>query len=107
LKPRFQKQYAVQSNDKLIIQGLANLTMNPSENTWDLLKWVTDKMVSIKESFASYRNKAMTLVTDNCNGYMTATTEQLNRDTVNNVMQFFKMQLFQVGLPSELRHVLA
>jgi hypothetical protein len=29
LKPRFRKQFAVQINHKLIIEGLANLAMKP------------------------------------------------------------------------------
>jgi hypothetical protein len=61
-------------------------------------------MVIIKESYSGYRNKAGT---DNGNGYTTATAEQWNWDMVNNVMQFFKMQLFWVALPSELCHVMA
>jgi hypothetical protein len=105
-KPRFQKQYAVQTNEKLIIEGLANLIMKSRENTCDLLNWVTDMMVIIKESYTNYQNKAATLVNDNGNRFTTATAEQWNRDTVN-VMQFFKMQLFWAELPSERCHVVA
>jgi len=105
-KHRFQKQYAVQTNEKLIIEGLANLIMKLNENTCDLLNLVTNTMVILKESYTNYQNKAATLVNDNGNRYTTATAEQWNRDTVN-VMQFFKMQLFWAALPSELCHVVA
>jgi hypothetical protein len=102
LKPRFQKPYALQTNDKLIVEGLSNITMKPNKNTCDLLNRVTDTMVIIKESYSNYRNKAVTPVTVDNNGYMTATADRWNRDTVNNMMQFFKLQLFLVALPSKL-----
>jgi hypothetical protein len=35
--------------NKLIMEGLLNLTMKPNEDTRDLLNWITDRMVIIKE----------------------------------------------------------
>jgi len=102
LKPRFQKQYAVQTNDKLIIKDLSNLTMKPNENTCDLLNRVTNMMMIIKESYTNYQNIATTPITDNNNRYLITMAEQWNKDTLNNVMQFFKMQLFRAALPSKL-----
>jgi hypothetical protein len=49
LKPRFQKQYVDQTNNKLIIEGLANLAMKSSENTCDFLSHITSMMLIIKE----------------------------------------------------------
>jgi len=40
IKERFQIQFAVQTNDKLIIKGLSNLAMKPTESTSDLLNRV-------------------------------------------------------------------
>jgi hypothetical protein len=48
LKPRFQKQFATQMDDKLIIDGLANLAMGPNETTEELLARITNTMVIIK-----------------------------------------------------------
>jgi hypothetical protein len=49
IKPRFQIQFAVQTDDKLIIEGLSNLTMKPTETTGDLLNRVTDTIVIFRE----------------------------------------------------------
>ncbi len=56
LKPRFQKQFAMQTDDKQIIQGLSNLAMGPSETTLELLARITNLMVIIKESNVAYNN---------------------------------------------------
>ena len=58
LKPRFQKQFATQTDDKQIIEGLSNLAMGPTETTGELLARITNLMVIIKESYAAYNNKA-------------------------------------------------
>jgi hypothetical protein len=57
LKPRFQRQFAKQSDDKLIVDGLFNLAMKPNESTGKLLARITNTMVIIKESNAAYENK--------------------------------------------------
>jgi len=57
LKPRFQWQFAMQSDDKLIINGLSNLPMKPNESTGKLLARITNTMVIIKESYATYEKK--------------------------------------------------
>jgi len=48
----------------------------PRQHTCDLLNRVTNTMLIIKENYTSYQKKAVTLVTDNVNGYMTATAKQ-------------------------------
>jgi hypothetical protein len=57
LKPRFQKQFATQTDDKLIIGGLSNFAMGLNETTGELLARITNTMVIIKESYAAYENK--------------------------------------------------
>jgi len=37
LKPRFQQQFATQTDEKMIIEGLSNLAMKPGESTGELL----------------------------------------------------------------------
>jgi hypothetical protein len=37
LKPRFQRQFATQTDEKMIMEGLSNLAMKPSESTGELL----------------------------------------------------------------------
>jgi hypothetical protein len=94
LKPRFQKQFATQTDDKLIIDKLSNLAMSLNETTGELLARITNTMVIIKESYMAYENKVEAPPQDGNGGYLDATTTKWKNDSVNNVMQFFKMQLF-------------
>jgi hypothetical protein len=57
LKPRFQCQFATQTDEKVIMEGLSNLAMKPGESTGELLARITNTMVIIKDSYASYENK--------------------------------------------------
>jgi hypothetical protein len=41
----------------MIMEGLSNLAMKPGESTGELLARITNTMVIIKESYASYENK--------------------------------------------------
>jgi hypothetical protein len=111
LKPRFQKQFATQTNDKQIIEGLSNLAMGPNETTGELLARITNLMVIIKESYTAYNNKAPEPPTDAQGlghvGLLENTAKQWTSDTANNMLQFFKMQLFRASLPGDLRKAVA
>jgi hypothetical protein len=111
LKPRFQKQFATQTDDEQIIDKLSNLAMGPNETTGELLARITNTMVIIKESYAAYENKIPEPATDAHGlgqvGLLEATATQWKNDTVNNMLQFFKMQLFRASLPADLRKAVA
>ncbi len=97
----------MQTDDKQIIDGLSNLAMGPSETTGELLAWITNLMVIIKESYAAYDNKVPEPPTD-AHGLghvrlLENTATQWKNDMVNNMLQFFKMQLFRASLPGDLR----
>jgi hypothetical protein len=107
LKPRFQKQFATQTDNKQIIDGLSNLAMGPNETTGELLARISNTMVFIKESYAAYDNKVPEPPTDAHGlgrvGLLETMATQWKNDTVNNMLQFFKMQLFRASLPRDLR----
>ncbi len=96
LKPRFQKQFATQTDDKLIIDSLSNLAMGPNEMTGELLARITNTMVIIKEGYAAYENKVEEPAQDGHGnvGLLDATATQWKNEAVNNMLQFIKMQLF-------------
>jgi hypothetical protein len=73
VKPRFQIQFWVQTNDKLIIKGLSNLARKPTESTGDLLNRVTDTMVIIRESYEAFQNKIKAPLNDANGRYLSAT----------------------------------
>jgi hypothetical protein len=108
LKPRFQRQFATQTDEKMIMEGLSNLAMKPGESTGELLARITNTMVIIKESYASYENKpAAPANFDVNNGYTMPVCRQWRDDVLNNTQQFLKMQLFRAALTPELRKVIA
>jgi hypothetical protein len=74
LKPRFQRQFATQTDKKMIIEGLSNLAMKLSESTGKLLARITNTMVILKESYASYENKPAAPAHHDVNGGFTTPT---------------------------------
>jgi hypothetical protein len=108
LKPRFQRQFATQTDEKMIMEGLSNLAMKPGESTGELLARITNTMVIIKESYASYENKpAAPANFDVNNGFTMPVCRQWRDDVLNNTQQFLKLQLFRAALTPELRKVVA
>jgi hypothetical protein len=108
LKPRFQRQFATQTDEKMIMEGLSNLAMKPGESTGELLARITSTMVIIKESYASYENKPPAPANfDVNNGFTMPVCRRWKDDVLNNTQQFLKMQLFRAALTPELRKVLA
>jgi hypothetical protein len=108
LKPRFQRQFATQTDEKMIMEGLSNLAMKPGESTGELLARITNTMVIIKDSYASYENKPPAPANfDVNNGFTMPVCRQWKDDALNNAQQFLKMQLFRAALTPELRKVVA
>jgi hypothetical protein len=55
LKPRFQRQFATQTDEKMIIEGLSNLAMKPYKFTGELLARITSTMVILKTATLTTR----------------------------------------------------
>jgi hypothetical protein len=55
LKPRFQRQFATQTDEKMIIEGLSNLAMKPYKSTGELLARITSTMVILKTATLTTR----------------------------------------------------
>jgi hypothetical protein len=92
LKPRFQKKFATQTDDKLIIDRLSNLAMGSNETTGELLARIMNMMMIIKEIYVVYENKILEPATDAHGlgqvGFLEAAATQWKNDTVNNMLQF-------------------
>jgi len=54
-KDIFKQEYAVQTKERLILEGLCNLTMKPNETTNEVISRFTRTVQVIKESFEDYR----------------------------------------------------
>jgi hypothetical protein len=85
------KDFAFQSNDKLIIKGLLNLAIKPNEDTRDLLNRIIETMEIIKESYSNYRNKVVAPHHNLNGGWTYQMGEKYKDNTVNNLMHFFKI----------------
>ncbi len=98
----------MQTDEKMIMEGLSNLAMKPGESTGEFLARITNTMVIIKDSYASYENKPATPTHhDVNNGFTMPVCRQWRDEALNNAQQFLKMQLFQAVLTPELRKVVA
>ncbi len=64
-------------------------------------------MVIIKESYAAYENKIEAPQHDANGAYLDAAATKWKSNYVNNLMQFFKMQLFRAALPGDIHKVVA
>jgi len=65
----------------------------------ELLVRVTNTMVIIKDSYSNYESKVATPVHHDIN---VDTTTKWRNDSMNNAIQFLKMQLFWAVLPGDL-----
>ncbi len=83
----------------MIIKGLSNLAMKPYEATGELLASITNTMVILNESYASYENKPAAPAHHDIT---MATASRWKDEALNNTAQFLKMQLFRAALPAKL-----
>jgi hypothetical protein len=84
LKPRFQNQFATQTDDSFIIEGLSNLAMKPNESMGELLARITNT----KDNYAVYQKKVAAPQQDTNGGYLVATATKWRNDLMNNAVQF-------------------
>jgi hypothetical protein len=106
-KEIFKQEYAVQTNERLILEGLANLAMKPNEMTNELLTRITRTVRVIKESFAGYRAINPDPHNDINHGISNQTFWTFKRQYTNMMFNFFKMNLLKATLTPELRAVVA
>jgi Ty3 transposon capsid-like protein len=106
-KEIFKQEYAVQTNESLILEGLANLAMKPNEMTNELLSRITRAVRVIKESFENYRAITPDLLNDINHGISNQTFRTFKHQFMAMMFNFFKMNLFKAALTPELRAVVA
>jgi hypothetical protein len=106
-KDLFKQEYAVQTNDKLILEGLSNLDMKPNETTNELLTCITRTTRVIRESFDDYDAKIPYPHNDRNDGISNHSFQRFLRQYDALWINFFKMNLFKATLTPELRSVVA
>jgi hypothetical protein len=106
-KDLFKQEYTVQTNDKLILEGLSNFAMKPNETTNELLTRITRTSWAIRESFDDYDAKIPYPHNDLNGGISNNTFCKFLRQYDAMWINFFKMNLFKAVLTPELRSVVA
>jgi len=106
-KEIFKNEYAVQTNERLILEGLANLAMKPNETMNELLTRITRTVRVIKESFENYGAITPDPHNDINHGISNQTFRTFKQQYTAMMFNFFKMNLFKAALTPELRAVVA
>jgi hypothetical protein len=106
-KDLFKQEYAVQTDDKLILEGLSNLAMKPNETTNELLTHITRTTRVIRENFDEYDAKIPYPHNDVNGGISNNSFRRFLRQYDAMWINFFKMNLFKAALTPELRLVVA
>ncbi len=106
-KDIFKQEYAVQTNKRLILEGLANLAMKPTELTNELLTRITRTTQVIKESFAEYGAITPDPLNNRNDRISNQAFRTFKKQYTAMMFNFFKMNLFKAALTLELRSVVA
>jgi Ty3 transposon capsid-like protein len=106
-KDIFKQEYAIQTNERLILEGLANLAMKPNETMNELLTRITRTTQVIKDSFADYGAITLDPLNDINHGISNQAFRAFKKQYTAMMFNFFKMNLFKAALTPELRSVVA
>jgi hypothetical protein len=101
-KDLFKQEYAVQTNDKLILGGISNLAKKSNETTNELLTRITRTTRVIRESFDEYDAKIPYPHNVINGGISNAAFRRFLRQYDAMWINFFKMNLFKAALTPEL-----
>jgi hypothetical protein len=104
IRPSFKTEFAAFSDDKLIIDGLANLSHRPGENSRMFFSQLEELIYVLKENYASYRVKPDRLAQEAAGGY---SEYSLTKDNVDNFANFMFTQMFKAATPENVRRLLS
>jgi len=104
VRPLFKAEFAIDSDDKLIFDGLAHLAMKPSENVRDYFGRLNITNTIIMDAYDSYTILPAEPALQNQADMLLMRAFVRQRDL--NLARFFLLNHFRAGLPSELHQVL-
>jgi hypothetical protein len=108
IRPLFKKEFAACSDDKLIIDGLANLAHRPGENPRKFMSRLEKLFNTLHENYASYRIKPERPAPIQPQG--TYTQDMLTsfaNDSVKAYNKFLLAQVFRAAAPENVRKLLS
>jgi hypothetical protein len=108
IRPFFKEEFATESDDKLILDGLAHMAMRSSENIRDFFGRLNKVNTIILDAYQGYTLAPQDLVPDQTgNITMTQAEHQAYKKAlVENVMEFYLLNQFRAALPLDLRRVI-
>jgi len=103
IRPLFKEEFATESDDKLILDGLAFMAMHPTENIRDFFGHLNKVNTIILDAYKGYTLTPPNPVPD-ANGNITLVA--YNVALVKNVVEFYLLNQFRAALPVDLRRVI-
>jgi len=108
IQPLFKKEFAAVSDDKLIVDGLANLAHKPGENPRKFMSRLEKLFNTLHENYASYRVKPDRPAPIQPQGtYMEDNLTSFDNDSVKAYNKFLLMQVFRVAAPESVQKLLS
>jgi hypothetical protein len=108
IRPFFKEEFATESDDKLILDGLAHMAMRPTENVRSFFGHLNKFNMVILDAYQSYTLTPADQVADNA-GNVTMTLADFNaykKALSENVVEFYILNEFRVALLPDLRQVI-
>jgi hypothetical protein len=103
--PFFKEEFATESDDKLILDGLAHMAMRPTENVRSFFGHLNKINTVILDAYQSYTLTPEDPVADNA-GNVTMTLANFNaykKALTENVVEFYILNQFRAALLPDLR----
>jgi len=108
VRPLFKKEFTACSDDKLIIDGLANLAHRPGENPRKFMSRLEKLFNTLHENYASYRIKPERPAPIQPQGtYTQNMLTAFANDSVRAYNKFLLAQVFRAAAPENVRKLLS
>jgi len=107
IRPLFKKEFATTSDDKLIINGLANLAHRHGENPRKFFSCLEKLFNVLHENYTSYRIKPDRPAQLPAGNYSEDALTQYVNDSVEAYNKFLFAQVFKAAAPENVRKLLS
>ncbi len=108
IRPFFKEEFATESDDKLILDGLTHMAMHPTENIRDFFRRLNKVNAVILDAYQGYTLAPQDPVLG-ANGNITMTLaehQNYKKALVENVVEFYILNQFRAALLLDLRRVI-
>jgi hypothetical protein len=107
IRPLFKKEFAACSDDKLIIDGLANLAHKQGENPRKFMSRLEKLFNTLHENYASYRIKPERPAPNPQGTFTQDDLRAFANDSVKAYNKFLLAQVFRAAAPESVRKLLS